>query len=279
MGSWFRYGAALRNLANTTMRTTRQSLREVLATLLAPLTGGVIVGRTDGSSPGGGRSAPVRPKDRGLNGIKTPERTRPTSAPGYMPRHPTPRTLKPLAVREVDGGVNLRYPPPCYNKSRRMSPNFSKGDRVWVRRQRKNLGDKTCPYWDGPYEVVAKKAHDLYVIQVDQRRLVDVHVDCLMKTVNSPRSPVPLNYTEEVARVPSQFEEDTYNVKKILSHRTYRKRLLFKVRWEGYTKDWDTEEPVETFLPSYNKVWRDYLQKQNLTQTVDILAHLGGPLS
>ena len=166
-----------------------------------------------------------------------------------------------------------------YNKSRRMSPNFSKGDRVWVRRQRKNLGDKTCPYWDGPYEVVAKKAHDLYVIQVDQRRLVDVHVDCLMKTVNSPRSPVPLNYTEEVARVPSQFEEDTYNVKKILSHRTYRKRLLFKVRWEGYTKDWDTEEPVETFLPSYNKVWRDYLQKQNLTQTVDILAHLGGPLS
>ena len=50
-----------------------------------------------------------------------------------------------------------------YNKRRRMSPNFSKGDRVWVRRQRKNLGDKTCPYWDGPYEVVAKKAHDLYV--------------------------------------------------------------------------------------------------------------------
>ena len=80
-------------------------------------------------------------------------------------------------------------------------------------------------------------AHDLYVIQVDQRRLVDVHVDCLMKTVNSPRSPVHLNYTEEVARVPSQFEEDTYNVKKILGHRTRHKRLLFKVRWEGYTKD------------------------------------------
>ena len=66
-----------------------------------------------GLCPVGGRSAPVRPKDRGLNGIKTPERTRPTSAPGYMPRHPTPRTLKPLAVREVDSGVNLRYPPPC----------------------------------------------------------------------------------------------------------------------------------------------------------------------
>ena len=136
-----------------------------------------------------------------------------------------------------------------YNKSRRMSPNFSKGDRVWVRRQRKSLGDKTCPYWDGPYEVVAKKAHDLYVIQVDQRRLVGVHVDCLMKTVISPRSPVPLNYTEEVARVPSQFEEDTYNVKKILSHRTCGKRLPFKVRWEGYTKDWDTED---TLKPSYH---------------------------
>ena len=38
--------------------------------------------------------------------------------------------------------------------------------------------------------------------------------------------------------MPSEFEEDTYNVKKILSHCTYRKRLLSKVRWEGYTKDW-----------------------------------------
>ena len=46
---------------------------------------------------------------------------------------------------------------------------------------------------------MAKKAHDLYVIQVDQRRLVDVHIDCLMKTVNSPPSPVPLIYTEEAA--------------------------------------------------------------------------------
>ena len=60
----------------------------------------------------------------------------------------------------------------------------------------------------------SKKMQDLYVIQVDQRRLVDAHVDCLMKTVNSPHSPVPLNYTEEVARVCSKFEEDTYNLKK-----------------------------------------------------------------
>ena len=41
-----RYGAALRDVASTTMRTTRQGLREVLATLLAPLTRGVILGRT-----------------------------------------------------------------------------------------------------------------------------------------------------------------------------------------------------------------------------------------
>ena len=58
-----------------------------------------------------------------------------------------------------------------------MSPDLSKGNRVWVCRQRKNLGDKTCPYWDRPYEVVAKKAHDRYILQVDQQRLVDVHVD------------------------------------------------------------------------------------------------------
>ena len=166
-----------------------------------------------------------------------------------------------------------------YNKRRRMSPNFSKGDRAWFRCQRKNLGDKTCPSCDGPYEVVDKKAHDLYVFQVDQRRLVDGYVDCLMKTVNSPRSPVPLNYVEEVARVSSQFEEDTYDVKKILGQPTHRNRLLFKVRSEGYSKDSDTKEPVETFLPSYNKVWQDYLQSQNLAQTIDLLAHLVGPLS
>ena len=59
--------------------------------------------------------------------------------------------------------------------------------------------------------------------------------------------------------MPSQFEEDTYNVKEISIHRTHHKRLLCKVRWEGYTKDWDTEEPGETFLPSYNKVWERLL--------------------
>ena len=56
----------------------------------------------------------------------------------------------------------------------------------------------------------------------------------------------------------------------------------FSSRCDGrvnYTKDWDIEEPVETFLPSYNKVWRDYLQKQNLTQTIDLCAHPGGPFS
>ena len=48
-----------------------------------------------------------------------------------------------------------------YNKRRRLSAHFSTGDRVWVSPQRKNLGDKTCPCWDGPYEVVAKRADDL----------------------------------------------------------------------------------------------------------------------
>ena len=65
-----------------------------------------------------------------------------------------------------------------YTKRRRMSPNSSKQGRVWVRCQRKKLGDTTCPDWDGPHEVVAKKAQELYGIQVDQRRLVDVHLDC-----------------------------------------------------------------------------------------------------
>ena len=102
-----------------------------------------------------------------------------------------------------------------------MSCNFSAADRVWVVRQRKNFGNNKCPYGDGPYEVLTKKAHDFSVIQVDQRRPVDVHVDRLMKLVNSPRSLVPLRYGEGVARVPSKFEQDTYNVKKMLGHRPH----------------------------------------------------------
>ena len=86
-----------------------------------------------------------------------------------------------------------------------------------------------------------------------------------MKTVNSPGSPVPVNYTEQVARVSCQFEKDTYNVKKVWGHSPHRKRLPFKVGWEEYTKEWDAEEPFETFVPSYFKVWRDYLKTQNLT--------------
>ena len=35
--------------------------------------------------------------------------------------------------------------------------------------------------------------------------------------------------------MPSKFELDTYNVKKILGHGPHRRRLLFKLWWEGYT--------------------------------------------
>ena len=161
-----------------------------------------------------------------------------------------------------------------YNKRRKMSPSSSRGDFGWVSCERKNLAHKNCCYWDRPDQVVVIKAHDLSVIQVDQRRLVDVPVDCLGKTVNSPRSTVPLNYTTEVATVPSQFQEATYYMKEILGHSIHRKRLLFNVRWEGCTKGWDTEESTENFLPCYNKVWRDYLKTQNLTQTIGLLANL-----
>ena len=79
--------------------------------------------------------------------------------------------------------------------------------------------------------------------------------------------------------MPPQLDKDTYIVKEIFRHRTHRKTLHFKVRWEAYTKDGDTQEPVETILPSYKKVWRDYLKSQNVTQTTHLLAQLCGPLS
>ena len=36
---------------------------------------------------------------------------------------------------------------------------------------------------------------------------------------------------------------------------------------------------TSNLLPFYNKVSRHYLQKQNLTQTIDLPAHLRGPFS
>ena len=68
----------------------------------------------------------------------------------YFQRHEEQIALARRAMIHVQETMAHKY-----NTRRRMSPNFSKGDRVWVRRQRKNLVDKTCPYWNGPYEVVA----------------------------------------------------------------------------------------------------------------------------
>ena len=50
--------------------------------------------------------------------------------------------------------------------------------------------------------------------------------------------------------MPSPFDEDTYNVKRFLGHHTHCKQPFFNVRSEGYTKHWDTEEPLGTSLPS-----------------------------
>ena len=54
---------------------------------------------------------------------------------------------------------------------------------------------------------------------------------------------------------------------------------IFKVRWEAGSNDCDGEEPVETFLPSFNKVPQEYLRKHDLTQAINHLAHPAGPPS
>ena len=144
-----------------------------------------------------------------------------------------------------------------YNKKRKMSPHSSKGTVGGPVANVKLLPKQIIPYWDRPYQVVVIKAHDLSVIQVDQPWLVDVPVDCLGKTVNSARSTMPLNYTTEVARVPSKSQEETYYMEKILGHCIQRKRLHFNVHWEGCTKGWDTEGSTESFSPCYKKVWRE----------------------
>ena len=64
------------------------------------------------------------------------------------------------------------------------------------------LAIRLAPIGMGPMRLWPRRLTTFMFFQVDQQRLVDVHVDCLMKTVTSPCCPVPLNYTEEIARVP-----------------------------------------------------------------------------
>ena len=52
-------------------------------------------------------------------------------------------------------------------------------------------------------------------------------------------------------------------------------QLYFFVQWEGFTKDWNSWEPIEQFLHRYNTKWRDYVKRHNLSAKRKNVDYLG----
>ena len=92
----------------------------------------------------------------------------------------------------------------------------------------------------GPYKVLTKVHDSLYMVQslVDPTDMLKVHPERMRLFLSD-------NTDEEELIKLARFDKKEYLVDKILDHKgTTKKNMLFKVRWEGYGPEEDTDEPL-----------------------------------
>ena len=58
----------------------------------------------------------------------------------------------------------------------------------------------------------------------------------------------------------AEYPEIDYEVEKILDHRTFKKKLQYKIRWKGWSPEHDSWEPAENINAS--ELLRDYQQSR-----------------
>ena len=142
---------------------------------------------------------------------------------------------------------------------------------MWVRHMRRSIGDKEGPVWEGPYKIHKVIGLDLYQVEVPHvssgtPQIQEVSVDCLKLYPFIEGKAITLGYSQQKKR--EKHIADTlpdYQVEKILKHRGCAKKgFEFLVRWEGYTRNWDTWEPAEQFLPQVNHAWKSYISKHKI---------------
>ena len=158
-----------------------------------------------------------------------------------------------------------------YDRSRKTATAFKAGDRCWVRRPKG--GDKHKTLWLGPCKVQKVEGKNSYQVQVSENHSRSVHRD-QMRAYFSPLQgkPWPLYFSSSDKQAVDD-EEPTYEVDKIIKHRTHHGRLEFRVRWKNFGPRFDTWESSHTFLPHYNEPWAQYVKERNLE--VDVRKHLG----
>ena len=164
-----------------------------------------------------------------------------------------------------------------YNRRRGATIEYAKGHLAWVKRLRPALGGKDHPYWLGPFMLVCQVSQNSYSVQFGEEVVKDIRVDQLCTYVSLVWRIIPLEYTRDLENVRGKaIETPSYLVREILGHRTRDNGdLEFRMRCQGITKDWNTWEPFDSFVPAYNVRWRDYVNQQGLK--IVVAKHLPPP--
>ena len=161
----------------------------------------------------------------------------------------------------------------AYNQRRGRARQYEKGDYVWIQRRRGGIGNKEGTYWQGPYKVADFISQDVYVVVGDRGGDVateEVHVDIMYPFAKLKGSTIPLEFTKELETRHRQYAKyPDYVPRDILGHRinTESGKLEFRTRWQGFTKDWITWEPVTSFIGDVTTKWTNYCSTKGLSWT------------
>ena len=141
---------------------------------------------------------------------------------------------------------------------------FVKGQQVWYRRP-EGSGDKLDSRWLGPAVVLQRVGENSYEPQITETGTIRAHSSYMKHYVEDTfnGNPKPLYYHQRTVPDPDATP-DEWNVKKVLKHRGKNKDLKFLVKWEGYTAEDNTLEPIGNFFQRYNLEPIRYAKEHNL---------------
>ena len=163
-----------------------------------------------------------------------------------------------------------------YDRNRPIQE-FNIGDQVLISSKNLNVEHlgiiksgttKFGPLWIGPYPVIKKTSIDTYRLQIPiGLKLHPEFHTSLLKPYTKDSDSKRMNKPNE-GMVSTGGYNDSFLIEKIIGHKLIKKKIYYRVKWLGYTADYDTWEPyLNIYKPAANLI-NVYLDEHRLEKIV-----------
>ena len=159
-------------------------------------------------------------------------------------------------------------------RTQRVNPGFNPNDYVLWEFPENGLSkdsrpDRLTPHYRGPYRVTRSTGHTVQIQNLITEELHEVIVSHLKSFNFDPTivNPIEVAHHARQEFLPERILQIDGNRSSSRTRRYLRTNLTVKVRWTGYSEQWDTWEPYQEL--KHTRAFREYCDKHNLQYLLD----------